>query len=267
LRGRRTQLDKAKGDQPENAAPTAVGEFRRRGSRRRDGGIGPGTRRRDGGRRSCLLRRRRGSRRGGGSRLTARRPRGSGGRARRGRGRRRRARGRRGRRARRSGSLRGRGKARVRGVRISGPRPGRACSRGAGRAGLQTVPQEFVALVHGLLGCGLPAADRRHWSSTGPVSVQYRLPCRLRLLLTSCKLSAASLRCAAAFSAISAVRQWTIAAALLPRLIASHGAGAAVVWGQSEGGSEWLIGAAANWCKRLMWRAVRRADPRWADDR
>ena len=39
---------------------------------------------------------------------------------------------------------------------------GRACSGGAGLVGLQTVPQEFVALVHGLLGAAIdPAvADR-----------------------------------------------------------------------------------------------------------
>lgn len=33
-------------------------------------------------------------------------------------------------------------------------RTGRRCSGGAGPVGLQTVPQEFVALVHGLLGAG-----------------------------------------------------------------------------------------------------------------
>jgi hypothetical protein len=75
---------------------------------------------------------------------------------------------------------------------------------------------------------------------------QYCLPCRLRLLLISCKLTAA--------------RRWAMAAALLPRLIASCGAGATVVYGQSEGGSEWLSGAAANWYKGLMWRAGGRSD-------
>jgi hypothetical protein len=44
-------------------------------------------------------------------------------------------------------------------------------------------------------------------ASTGPVSVQYCLRCRLRLLLISCKLTAASLRCAAPSSAITTPRR------------------------------------------------------------
>jgi hypothetical protein len=76
------------------------------------------------------------------------------------------------------------------------------------------------------------------WYRTGPVSVQYRLACRLRLLLISCKLSAASSRCAAVSSVISTPGRWAIAAALLPRLIASCGAGTTVVCRQSKSVSE-----------------------------
>jgi hypothetical protein len=190
LRGGRTQLDEAKSGQPQDASPSAVGEFR--GGRRNRRGTGPGARRGRSDRRrcwgrSCLLGRGRRSRRGSdllarwrrrGTRRRALWRRRSRRRARRGRRsrrralrewvhrrRRRRARRRRGsrrralrewghrrrrRRARLGGSRRSRGR---RGRGICGMRTGRACSRGAWLAGLQTVPQEFVALAHGLLGC------------------------------------------------------------------------------------------------------------------
>ncbi|OBI08268.1 hypothetical protein [Mycobacterium scrofulaceum] len=90
-------------------------------------------------------------------------------------------------------------------------RTGRARRRRAGRR-LQTVPQEFVALVHGLLGCqaierrsgGLSgASDKRHGpttdagygTSTGPVSPAW-------LGLPPCKLSSAY--CTAAAPALAA---------------------------------------------------------------
>src|ERR1700761_6288041 len=61
--------------------------------------------------------------------------------------------------------------------------------------------------------------------------------------------------------------RWAIAAALLPRLIASCGAGVAVVCGQSEGGSQWLSAPAANWCKGGCGERCDGPMPRWADDR
>jgi hypothetical protein len=212
LRGRRTQLDKAKGGQPEDASPTTDGDFRRRCGDRRDGDVGPGALPRRGcGRRrwrsSCLTGPNRGPRRGRRSWLLGRRRgslrwrrrarRGSGTRrARRGSGSRRRARPgqRRRRRARRGGPVGKRGRSRGRGLGIYGVGTGRACSRGAGPVGPQTVPQEFVALVHGLLGCQAigrracgrprraPQAGEPHGPTTnagcGPVSVQYLLTCR-----------------------------------------------------------------------------------------
>jgi hypothetical protein len=47
-----------------------------------------------------------------------------------------------------------RGRRRVRPVGLG---TGRACSRGAGLAGPQTVPQEFVALVHRICGVEAPS--------------------------------------------------------------------------------------------------------------
>ena len=187
LRGRRAQLDEAKGGQPEDASPTAVGWFvrRRAAPETAVGGAGAGGiggRRRDG--RSWLLgpyRRalgRRGAAAPGEGEPTA----GAAGRV-----------------SGRPGRSRGR-----RGLGIPGVGTGRARRRGARPVGLQTVPQEFVALVHGLLGCQAidrraygPAAassarDERHGPTAdagrGPVPVQYRSRASARV---PCKLSGA----------------------------------------------------------------------------
>jgi hypothetical protein len=158
LRGRRAGPDKSKGDQLNNVPPAAVGALRRTDSYRREVAVGPGTRRgRGNGRlrlrcRRVSLRARWGS---GTCRLTRR---GGGRRGRMWRG----------------GPGRNRRESRGRRcLRTVGLGTGRACRRGAGLAGPQTVPQEFVALVHGLLGyrainlraCGRPRAlliDERH---------------------------------------------------------------------------------------------------------
>src|ERR1700753_4006437 len=98
----------------------------------------------------------------------------------------------------------------------------RSCGGGAGRVGLQTVAQEFVALVHGLLGAGRSIVVRGAGRTVIPDQYRPRISPCAPFSIAQTRWTPAWYPCDSWVVATASRRP--IPAALLPRIIAIWGA-------------------------------------------